>query len=397
MLATAGCAALPDAGAPAPRTVVLVSLDGFRARDLGRGMTPTLDAMARDGVVADGMRPSYPTLTFPNHYTLVTGLRPDRHGIVHNTIEDAALGTFRTGDPKATRDARWWGGEPLWATAEKQGLATATMFWPGSEAPIGGVYPGEYRAFDETVPAAARVDTVLGWLARPAPVRPRFVTLYFEHIDEAAHDAGPDSDAARAAIRMLDAQIARLRAGIAARGLAGSVDLLVVSDHGMVEVPPSQVVAVEDIVPPSLARHVSTGQSIGVVPRPGREAEAARAIVGRHAHHECWTRESLPARWHFGRHPRVPPIVCQMDEGWDANTRQRLQQNPRVHERGSHGFDPALPSMAALFVADGPSFRDGVRLPTFDNVHVYPLLARLLGIAPLPNDGDPAALEAALR
>lgn len=393
--ATCACTALPDG--PAPRTVVLVSLDGFRPRDLGRGLTPSLDAMARGGVVAEAMRPSYPTLTFPNHYTLVTGLRPDHHGIVQNTMEDADLGMFRISDADAVLDARWWGGEPLWSTAEQAGLRTATMFWPGSEAAIGGVRPSEYRAFDENVSAETRVDTVLGWLARPAGERPRFVTLYFEDLDEASHDHGPESDAARDAIRMLDAQIGRLRAGIAAQRLTDSVDIVIVSDHGMAEVPPRNVLALEDIVPPGLADAITTGQAIGVRPRPGRDADAVRAMVGRGAHHECWTRQSLPTRWHYGTHPRVPPIVCQMDEGWDAYPRRRNGERPRTHVRGSHGYDPALPSMAALFVADGPSFRDGVRLPAFDNVHVYPMLARLLGITPRPGDGDPAVLAAALR
>lgn len=391
----AACSTL--APAPSPRTVVLVSLDGFRPGDLGRGMTPALDAMARDGVVAAAMRPSYPALTFPNHYTLVTGLRPDRHGIVHNTIEDPALGTFRISDAAAVGEARWWGGEPLWATAEKAGLRTATMFWPGSEAAIGGVRPADWHAYDKTFGAARRVDTVLDWLSRPAIARPRFVTLYFENLDEAAHDAGPDSAEAQAAVRMLDGQIARLRTGIASLGLADSVDLVIVSDHGMAPVAPTNVVAVEDMVPTALASYVTTGQSVGVRPHAGREADAARALVGRHAHYECWTRDALPARWHFGRHPRVPPIVCQMDEGWDANTGKRVQDSPRRHVRGSHGYDPALPSMAAVFVADGPSFRDGARLPVFDNVDVYPLLARLLGVRPQPNDGDPATLLPALR
>ncbi len=381
----------------APGTLLLVSLDGFRPADLGRGMTPTLDAMAAGGVVAEAMRPSYPALTFPNHYTLVTGLRPDRHGIVHNSIEDATLGSFRVADADAAGDARWWGGEPLWATAEKAGLASAIMFWPGSEAAIGGVRPTDWRAYDKKFAAARRVDTVLDWLARPAATRPRFIALYFENLDEAAHDAGPDSDEAHAAIRLLDAQIARLRAGIAALGLGDTVDMVVVSDHGMAPVAPTSVVAVEDIVPQALASYVTTGQSVGVRPHAGREAEAARALVGRHDQYECWTRETLPARWQYGRHPRVPPIVCQMDEGWDANTRSRIERYPRTHTRGSHGYDPALPSMAALFIADGPSFHDGLRLPAFENVHVYPLLAHLLGVAPQPNDGDPKALEPALR
>lgn len=397
LLALAFAACSTVAPAPSPRTVVLVSLDGFRPRDLGRGMTPTLDAMARNGVVAEAMRPSYPTLTFPNHYTLVTGLRPDRHGIVHNTMEDPVLGRFNTSDAAAVRESRWWGGEPLWSTAEKAGLRTAAMFWPGTEAEIAGARPSEWRRYDEDFDATQRVDTVLEWLGRPAATRPRFVTLYFEDLDEASHDEGPDSDEAHAAIRALDSHVARLRAGIASLGLTGSVDLVIVSDHGMAPVPPTHVIAVEDMVPAELASYVSTGQSIGVRPRPGREADAVRAIVGRHTHYECWARESLPERWHFGRHPRVPPIVCQMDEGWDANTRRRMQEVPRTHVRGSHGYDPELPSMAALFVADGPSFRDGVRLPAFDNVDVYPLLARLLGVRPQPNDGDASTLAPALR
>jgi predicted AlkP superfamily pyrophosphatase or phosphodiesterase len=158
------------------------------------------------------------------------------------------------------------------------------------------------------------------------------------------------------------------------------------------------VVDVATIAPPDLVRLVTWGQSVGMHPLPGREAEARARVLGRHAHHECWPREALPARWHYGRHPRVPAIVCQMDVGWDADTASRIEQRTRrAGMRGSHGYDPQHPSMAALFIADGPSFRDGLRLPAFDNVHVYPMLARLLGVAPQPGDGDPAVLEKALR
>lgn len=394
-LLAAACA--PTREAPPPASVVLISLDGFRPAELGHGHTPNLDAIAAGGVRAEAMRPAYPTLTFPNHYTLVTGLRPDRHGIVHNTMRDPALGGFRISDPKAVTDARWWGGEPLWATAEKAGIPTATMFWPGSEAPIGGVRPGEWSVFDETVPGEARVDTVLGWLGRAPAKRPRFVTLYFEHLDEAAHDHGPDSPEARAAAAHLDRLVGRLREGLAARGLADRVDLVIVSDHGMAPVAPHQHVAIEDMAADAIAENITTGQSVGFRPRPGREVEARARLLGRHPHYECWTRETLPARWGYGTHPRVPPIVCQMDEGWDAIRRDRIARRLAGGMRGSHGYDPMLPSMAALFIADGPSFRDGVVLPAFDNVDVYPMLARLVGVAPLPGDGDPRTLEPALR
>jgi len=380
-----------------PVALVLVSMDGFRPADLGRGLTPNPAALAPDGVRPEGMRPSYPSLTFPNHYTLVTGLRPDRHGVVHNTIEDASIGTFGISDEKAVGDARWWGGEPIWATAEKAGVRSAAMFWPGSAASIGGVRPSDWRPYDESFNGDARVDTVLDWLARPAATRPRLVTLYFEDIDEAEHDDGPRSPAAEAAIAKVDGYLGRLQRGLAARGLGGRVDLVVVSDHGMAPVEWDHVLPIDTVVPPDVARAVTTGQSVGASPLPGRDADARRRMLGRHAHYECWTRDTLPARWHYGTHARVPPIVCQMDEGWNAEKPAKIARRVRGHTTGSHGFDPALPSMRATFIANGPSFRRGAVLPVFDNVDVYPLLARLLGVTPQPNDGDAATLRPALR
>ncbi|WP_345295590.1 ectonucleotide pyrophosphatase/phosphodiesterase [Luteimonas vadosa] len=383
--------AMPMATAAPPpstlRSVVLVSLDGFRAGDVRADLAPNLARLATEGVHADWMTPSYPTLTFPNHYTLVTGLRPDRHGVVHNTMRDDALGRFRTEDRAAVGDGRWWGGVPIWVTAERAGLPTATLSWPGSEAAIDGVRPGRWHLFDADRPMDARVDAVLDWLGEPPATRPRFVTLYFEAIDVASHAHGPDSPQARAAVREVDAMLGRLVDGLGRLGLWQATDLVIVSDHGMATVPPGQAIAVEDLVPAEVATVVTTGQSVGFEPRPGREADAARHLLGRHPHHACWRKSDLPPRWRYGSHPRVPAIVCQMDVGWDAIRRETLARRPTDHDRGSHGFDPADPSMRTLFVAHGPSFRRGVRLAPFDNVDVYPLLARLLGVDPEPNDG----------
>src|SRR5688500_16179605 len=193
----AACAALPQRPAPTP-TVVLVSIDGLRADVVGSGRMPTLDALARKGVHADWMTPSYPTLTFPNHYTLVAGLRPDHHGIVNNTMHDEVLGDFRH-KQEASRDGRWYGGEPIWATLQKQGGIAATMFWPGSEAEIAGQRPRHFRRFNGAMSLAARVDQVLSWLDLPARSRPQLVTLYLEQVDVAAHHDGAFSTAALAA------------------------------------------------------------------------------------------------------------------------------------------------------------------------------------------------------
>ncbi|MEG3183516.1 ectonucleotide pyrophosphatase/phosphodiesterase [Lysobacter erysipheiresistens] len=400
----AACAAVPAghpttqparaAAEPERASVLLVSIDGFRADYLDLGITPNLARIAATGVRAAWMNPSYPTLTFPNHYTLVTGLRPDRHGIVHNTMHDVALGAFSLGRPEAVGDGRWWGGEPVWVAAENAGLPTATMFWPGSEAAIDGVRPTRWRPFDSSLPAATRVDIVLGWLSEPTATRPRFATLYFDQLDHESHDHGPDSTEAHAAIRELDATIGRLLDGLAARGLDDAVNLVVVSDHGMATVEPGQVVAVEDMVAPRNARLVTAGQSVGFALLPGREAAAQAQLLGRHERYECWRKDALPDRWHYGAHLRVPPIVCQMDEGWDARPRERIANRPSTTTRGSHGFDPALPSMQAIFLARGPAFRKGTRLPAFDNVDVYPLLMALVGLQPAPNDGDADAMAA---
>ncbi len=396
----AACASAPHR-APAdssPPTVILLSIDGLRADMLDSGNSPNLSRLAREGVRAVGMRPSYPSLTFPNHYTLVTGLRPDHHGMVHNIMWTDTLGQFRVGDVQSVRNPDWWeGGEPIWVSVEKAGYASATWSWPGSEAPIHDTQASLRHPYDESVPLPERMQTVLSWLhGTPGGQRPRFIAAYMEQVDKAGHAHGPDSPEYAAALRQVDAAIGVLIDGLARDGELDRTNLVVVSDHGMANVPADHVVATETMVSPEVARVVSEGQSVGFTPQPGQQAQAEKALLGRHANYECWNKGELPARWHYGSNPRVPAIICQMDEGWDALTpASRSKRTPGM--RGSHGYDPALPSMQAVFVARGPAFAQGKQLGTFDNVDVYPLLMRLIGIAPQRNDGDPQALQQALR
>jgi predicted AlkP superfamily pyrophosphatase or phosphodiesterase len=380
----------------APAPLLLVSIDGFRADYLDRGFAPHLRQWAHEGVRAQWMTPSYPSLTFPNHYTLVTGLRPDRHGIVHNTMWDESLGGFALSKREAVGNGAWWHGEPLWVGAEKAGLRTATMFWPGSEAAIHGIRPQRWHAYDATVTSAARVDTVLGWLSEPEATRPRLATLYFDRLDKAAHEHGPESPEAREALRDIDAQLGRLRDGLVARGLIDTLNVVVVSDHGMAPVPAEHQLDAESMVSPSDARLVASGESVGFEPLPGRRAEAEAKLLGRHRHYQCWRKDALPAQWHYGRNARVPSIVCQMDEGWSAQPAAVAAKRRQMGPRGAHGYDPALPSMRAIFIARGPAFARGRVLPPVDNVDVYALLARLLGIPAAPNDGRAGAFDAAL-
>ena len=396
-LLLAACASHSPVPAPAPRTpLLLVSIDGLRPVDITPEQMPRLARLAESGVRAEGMRPSYPSLTFPNHYTLVTGLRPDRHGIIHNSMWDRELGEFRLSNREAVGNRHWWGGEPVWVAAEKAGLRSATLFWPGSEAAIGRVRPHTWMPFDENSSATWRVDTVAGWLRQPETVRPAFATLYFDKVDHASHDHGPDSDEARAERRDTDAALGRLFDALATHGLLERINIVVVSDHGFAPVPAAQVIAVEDMASVQLARVDSYGQVVTFAPNPGFRLQAERRLLGRHAHYQCWRKSELPARWQYGRNPRVPPIVCQMDEGWDALPRQRLSKRKAEGLRGSHGYDPALASMRASFVAHGPAFRAGTQLPVFDNVDVYPLLMRLLRLPARPNDGSIAVFAPVL-
>jgi predicted AlkP superfamily pyrophosphatase or phosphodiesterase len=392
-----GCATRP--GTLQPSTVLLVSVDGLRPTDITAANMPALNALGQANVRAVGMRPSYPSLTFPNHYALVTGLRPDRHGIVHNSMSDSTLGKFRTADRSAVETGDWWGGVPVWVSVQRAGLRSATMFWPGSEAAIDGVHPWQWRHYAENTRAINSVQQVLQWLALPANQRPRFITMYLDQVDDASHNHGPNSPQADAARREVDAAIAALLKELADDNQIANTNLLVVSDHGFDTVPAGHTLNVEQMAPPSVAEAVSDGQVIGFAPIQGKTPDAEQLLLGRHDHYQCWRKQDLPVQWHYGSHPRIPAIICQMDAGWDAlwpkKYAYRMQQPPTT--RGSHGYDPDLPQMRATFIAAGPAFGHGVQLPVFDNVDVYPLLMRLLQLPTERNDGDITPLLPALR
>lgn len=382
------------AAPPAPAVLtILVSIDGFRADYLQRGVTPVIAGLAADGVRATAMRPSYPSLTFPNHYTLVTGLRPDRSGIVDNNMEDPARPgvTFTMAKVEISHDPFWWDqAEPLWVTAEKAGIRTATMFWPGADLAIRGVHPTDWKMYDKHFLADDRVDQLLGWLDKPPPQRARFATLYLDEVDTEGHNAGPDSPEVNAALARMDSAIGRLVAGLKARGLYDKTDLVIVADHGMAPTSAERVVYLDDLVPPADVHWVGLGPVAAMGAQPGHEDEVARALLTPRPHVTCWRKADVPARFHYGKNPRVPPFVCQAETGWVVGTRGHSVN------KGSHGFDPYDPLMAALFVAHGPAFRKGAVLPVFDNVDVYPLLAALVGVKPQPNDGNLADLAPAL-
>ena len=398
--AAAPVAAMTEAREP---VTILIGVDGLRPDYLDRGVTPVLSRLAREGA-SGPMRPSFPSKTFPNFWTLVTGLRPDRHGLVANRMEDPA----RPGETftMATDDPFWWNAaEPIWVTAERAGVPTAVGSWPGgnvawggaraAEWPhklTGGLRPRDWHGYAGAQTGEQRVRSIVDWLRRPVGERPRFLTLYFDVVDTVGHEHGPEDPRTTAAVAQVDATIGGLVDSL--RALGQPANLVIVADHGMVATSSERTIALDRILPATDARTIETGPYATFVPLPGREAEVAGALLRPHPHMICWRKAQIPARLHYGRNPRVPPFLCLAEPGWEIVRTAPM----RADVGGEHGYDPAAPSMQALFLAHGPAFRAGVRVSAFDNVAVAPLLRDLLGLpAGAGLDGDTRPFRRALK
>lgn len=385
--------------------VLLISIDGFARNYLTRYPAPAIQALAAAGSTAEAMQPAFPTKTFPNHYSIVTGLYPANHGIVENNIYDADFDSiFRLNKPEEVKNARWWLGEPVWVTAEKQGVKTATFFYPGSEAAIQGVRPALWQAYDGAIDNLQRVRSVLQWLDLPAAERPAFLTLYFSSVDDAGHAYGPDSPQVAAAIAEVDRAIALLVAGLKERGLYGKLDLMLVSDHGMAAVPPQQVIVLDQLFDSSKAALVLwTPEIVSIFPKAGELEPIYQQLQQQlPATAKVYKKSELPERWHYQQSKRIAPLLVIPQPGWrlmqQARQLQWLASHGGSKVTGSHGYDNASPEMQALFIGHGPSFVAGRTLPPFANIELYNLMCRILGIKPAANDGNPAwaaAMQAA--
>ncbi len=383
-----------SANRPAP-VLVLVSIDGWRWDYLDRFRAPNLRALASRGVRAAQLIPSFPVLTFPNHYTIVTGLYPEHHGIVGNNMNDEAIGARFSMSAETAKDPRWWGGEPLWVTMARSGRRVATMFWPGSDVEIGGVRPTFWQPYAKPITVFDRVRRALQWLALPGAERPSFISLYFEPVDTAGHDFGVESPELAAAASLVDDAIGQLVAGIHAQGLDDRVALVVVSDHGMAELSPDRVVYLDDYVDASRVDVTEWHGFLAAAPRDGDVRSLYRALHGKHPALTVYLREETPARLHYRSNPRIAPVIGILDAGWAVTTRARLEE--RKLDAATHGFDPINRDMGALFIAAGPGVQRGRVVPAFPNVDVYNVLCAIVGVTPVMNDGNAATAEQILE
>ena len=393
-----------SAAAERAHYVVLVSLDGFRWDYARRDGATNLLKLGTEGVWApDGMLPSYPSLTFPNHFSIATGLYPEHHGLVANSFRDETraaegkLALYTIRDGRAVTDGSWYSGVPLWSLAEREGMRTACLFWPGSEAEIAGERPSEYLKFDDHTDESARIDVVAAWLKEPAATRPHFITLYYSDVDHAGHAFGPDAPETRAAIHRVDGLIGKLEAALAATKLP--IDLVVVSDHGMVKID-GPWVTLGDFA------NLTGFETAGPLLYGKTEADRARVYDElKHASEkfQVYRRKDVPAALHYDENAREgDPVVVPTGpyairaRGPEAG---HPDQPPTV---GSHGFDPrTMAEMKASFFAAGPDIVSGRTVAPFENVNLYPWIAHMLGLAlptaaPLP-DGKLSILSGTLR
>jgi predicted AlkP superfamily pyrophosphatase or phosphodiesterase len=406
--------------------LLLVSMDGFRwdYSALHPAETPHLRQYAAEGISARELIPVYPSNTFPNHYAIATGLYPAHHGIINNEMFDPKLGEyFHYTLPADVGNSRWWGGEPIWVTAIKQGRKSASYYWVGSEAAIAGVLPTYTMHFNmaqyTSAPFEGRIDEVVRWLKLPPGQRPAVITFYLEETNSAGHKFGPDSPELAAAVKLLDGRLGALMDRLRSERLP--VNLIVVSDHGMTPVSPDRVMLLDDYLDPKTVQIDFQSPVMGLRPLQGKAEDILHALANL-PHGKAYLADNqpppgglaglwhwldcrvirrsdyLPARFHLTGNPRIPDVWVVPELGWHIETRA-MSRVPTMHDqKGDHGFDPKYRAMHGILIADGPSFKTGGEvIGPVPNIDIYNLMCAALHLTPAPNDGDDTLVQAFLR
>ncbi|ATY61442.1 ectonucleotide pyrophosphatase phosphodiesterase family member 1 [Cordyceps militaris] len=390
-------------------TTLVISLDGFRADFLSRGLTPRLSAFVKEGISPKYMLPSFPSVTFPNHYTLATGLYPEAHGVVGNTFWDPELkAEFYYTDPQRSLDPKWWGGEPFWATAEKQGVRSAVHMWPGSEAHILNIEPSVMDKYNGDEQLDNKVTRIMDFLdmpgkedesADPAHWRPQLIAAYVPDVDADGHKYGPNSTEIRTTIQAVDMMMDKIFQGLEVRNLTDIVNVVVVSDHGMATTDRTRLLQLEDLVDTSKIEHVDGWPLMGLRPKNPQDTQSLYDELKEKQKTtpsiEVYMRDvDMPERYHFSQNERIAPLWIVPKTGWAIVQKHefdlaKVAEDEVYHPRGLHGYDHEHPLMRAIFIARGPAFPHPANseMEPFQNIELYNLLCDSVGITPQPNNG----------
>ncbi|MBI0400630.1 alkaline phosphatase family protein [Cyclobacterium marinum] len=381
--------------------LLLISLDGFRWDYLEKYQPPNLSHFVKEGVRSEALIPAYPTKTFPNHYSIVTGMYPDKHGILANSFyshEQEKLYDYK--NINTATDGKFYKGSPIWLEANKANMVTASYFFVGSEADIQGMHPTYYHTYDSKINKEVRVTQVINWLKMPENERPHLITMYFADMDKAGHDYGPGNEQKiKEALFELDRHLGQLFKGVADTGLP--VNIVIVSDHGMVDLPASNIIPIESILNDSLYHTVNNGAIVNIYPHQGVNTEAlVLSLKQKRDHFEVYTIEDIPG---FVNRPKsidwgaiqlIPDYTYYFLQG----KKKELLVKNNIKAIGVHGFDPKHKEMHGIFYAKGPAFKTAFTLPPMGIVHVFPLMCEVLGL-PIPQniDGDLKVVKSVLK
>lgn len=380
--------------------LILVSIDGFRWDYMDRYPTPNMDRIADAGSRAERLVPVFPTLTFPNHYSIATGLYPAHHGLVANDFPDPARDKWYSLKNRETVEDRWfYTGEPVWVTAETQGMVAASFFFVGTEAPINGVSPSHWRSYDKIISGEERVDQILDWLTQAKEHRPHLYTLYFEDVDDYSHWMGPDSAENIDAIGRVDSYLGRLLSGIDKLPHAERVNIILVSDHGQaayLEKPEAFVL--DEWVEIDEATIIEGGSYLFMhfdQYELGRARSIVESVNSRWKHGRAYTAADAPGQWHVDNNPRFPDVILMPELGYAVISTAQKAGKISI---GDHGWAPENPEMHGFFIASGPNIKPGVSPGVVNSVDVYPLMLSILGLdGPQFIDGDSSKLAGILR
>ena len=377
--------------------VILISADGFRYDYAEKYHAMHLQQLANSGVKAPFMYPSFPSVTFPNHYTLVTGLYPSHHGLVDNTFYDPSRkASYSMSDKAKVADASWYGGTPLWTLAEENKMLAASFYWVASEAPVKGIYQTYYYLYNDKISIHNRIQGVVDWLNLPADKRPHLITFYLPQVDHAGHVYGPDAPETEKEVDFVDSAVYELTKAVKTTGL--KVNYVFVSDHGMTKIERDNPIPKPAAIDTS--KFTVSGDGIMVhlfAKKPEYIQGAYQQLKSEAKDYQVYLATEMPANLHYGktddRYGRIGDILLI------PNWPKVFNLSGRKLNVGTHGFNPyTVPQMHATFYAWGPAFKSGVTVPAFKNVDIYPLVADILGL-PIPKgiDGTQELAKKALK
>lgn len=363
--------------------LVILSLDGFRWDYPDKAKTPNLQNIAENGVKAKSIRPAFPSVTFPNHYTMATGLYPDHHGIVNNVFFDPESGKKYSMTDPSSKDPYFYGGESIWITAEKQGIKTASLFWVGTETAIQGMQPTYWKPYDQDLPFRQRVDTVIAWLNLPEEKRPHLIMWYIHEPDKSGHYFGPDNRKTLTMVNLLDSVVGVFISKVNALPIASKVNIIVTSDHGMCPTSNDRVVVLNNYVKCDWFDNIEGHNPVINLKVKTGYLDSAYLALKQVPHISVWKHGRLPKKLHYGNNPRTLDLIVLADSSWSVN-----MDNSKTYRGGTHGYDPDNTDVQAIFYAKGPAFKKGYQQPTFDNIDLYDIFAKVLNIKPVKNDGS---------